>query len=235
MNSNWPKTYAFIFARGGSKGIPGKNLKLLGGKPLVAHSIMAAKSCARIDKIFLSTDDEKIAAVAENYGAEIIERPASLATDESPEWLSWQHAVNYIENRGDAFDVFLSLPATAPLRNQQDIDNCLAGLTDDVDIVITMTESNRSPWFNMVKIEDGLVELLISGKNYQRRQEAPPAFDMTTVAYVTRPGCIKSYDSIFACKVKGIEVPKQRAIDIDTEEDFLIATAIYNESQSKCC
>ena len=93
------KTYAFIFARGGSKGVPGKNIKEICGKPLIAYPIEIAKEIESIEKIFVSTEDDIIATVAKEFGADIIPRPHDLAQDDSPEWLAWQHAVKWLEEK----------------------------------------------------------------------------------------------------------------------------------------
>ena len=92
------KNFAFIFARGGSKGLPGKNIKQLAGKPLIHYSIETAKECPSIDEVFVSTDDTAIADIARQAGAIIIERPADLASDTSPEWLSWRHGIEWVES-----------------------------------------------------------------------------------------------------------------------------------------
>ena len=147
------KTYAFIFARGGSKGVPGKNIKEICGKPLIAYSIEIAKEIECIEKIYVSTEDDNIANVAKKYGADIIPRPHNLAQDDSPEWLVWQHAVKWLEEKGKSLDVFISLPTTSPLRNKKDITQCLASLDEKTDVVVGITEATRSPFFNMVKIE----------------------------------------------------------------------------------
>ena len=121
------KTVAFIFARGGSKGLPGKNIRPLVGKPLIAWSIEHALAVKRIERIIVSTDSEEIATVARNYYAEVpFFRPAELAQDDSPEWLAWQHALNYLfETSGVLPEVMVSVPTTAPLRLAIDIENCL--------------------------------------------------------------------------------------------------------------
>jgi N-acylneuraminate cytidylyltransferase len=129
------KTYAFIFARGGSKGVPGKNIKEMCGKPLIAYSIEIAQEIDDIEKIFVSTEDDNIATVAKKYGAGIIPRPSNLAQDDSPEWLAWQHAIKWLVERGDYFDIFISLPTTSPLRNKNDITHCLAFLFLKGDVV----------------------------------------------------------------------------------------------------
>ena len=113
------KIIAFIFARGGSKGLPNKNIKILNGKPLIAWSIEHAKKINRIDRVIVSTDSEEIAKIAREFGAEVpFMRPLELATDESPEWLSWQHGLKHLKSiDGCLPDLMLSIPATAPLRN----------------------------------------------------------------------------------------------------------------------
>ena len=216
------KTYAFIFARGGSKGVLNKNIKDMCGKPLIAYSIEIAKKIKSINKIFVSTEDSNIASVAMDYGAEIIPRPISLAQDNSPEFASWKHAIKWLKDSGDEFDRFISLPTTSPLRNENDINQCLASLDKKTDIVIGKTKASRNPFFNMVKKnDDGFLEILISNDHhYSRRQDAPPVFDMTTISYVCRPEFILNSKGIFDGRVKGVEIPSERALDIDTELDW---------------
>jgi CMP-N-acetylneuraminic acid synthetase len=225
------KTYAFIFARGGSKGVSGKNIKEICGKPLIAYSIEIAQKIDDIEKIFVSTEDEKIATVAKKFGADIIPRPYNLADDNSPEWLAWQHAIKWLEERNDNFDIFISLPATSPLRNKKDITQCLASLDEKTDMVVGITEAARSPWFNMVKRNDNdfINVLIVNDNRYTRRQETPVIFDMTTVAYVSRPEFIKSATGVFDGQVKGVEIPAERALDIDTELDFEIAEFLMDK------
>ncbi len=226
-------TFAFIFARGGSVGVPRKNVRELAGKPLIAYSIELACEIPSVDKVFVSTDDPEISEVAKRYGAEVIHRPSELAQSDSSEWLAWRHAIESLETKGFNFDVFLSLPTTAPLRSISDVKACLNSLDESVDIVLTMTESNRSPWFNMVKEVNGYISLLVEGTDISRRQDAPSSNDLTTVAYVTRPEYIKSAEGIFYGRVKGVSVPPERSIDIDTEFDFLLAELLVEHSEKK--
>ena len=110
------KTFCYIFARGGSKGLPGKNIKKLLNKPLISYSIKIAKSINEIDKCFVSTDCEEIAKISESNGAIVIKRPKELSQDNSPEWKAWEHAINWTYETYGTFTKFLSLPSTAPLR-----------------------------------------------------------------------------------------------------------------------
>lgn len=223
------RTFAFIFARGGSKGLPGKNIKEFGGIPLLAHGIRLAQKMNRVERIFVSTDDKQIAAVAMQFGAEVINRPEALANDTASEWMAWQHAIEHVRGQGSEFDVFLSLPATSPLRNAKDVDNCLDALHADIDVVITVTPSARSPYFNMVSIDaSGLAHVVLSMPECKRRQDVPQVYDITTVAYVARPDFIMTHERLFEGRVRPVIVPKQRAIDIDDDFDFKFAKFVLN-------
>lgn len=223
------RTFAFVFARGGSKGLPGKNIKELGGIPLLAHSIRLAKTIELVERVFVSTDDAQIAAVATQFGADVIDRPAALATDTSSEWLAWQHAVEHVRGLGLNFDVFLSLPATSPLRNAQDVCNCLEALQADTDVVITVTPSARSPYFNMVSTDAaGLAHVVLGATEFKRRQDVPPVYDITTVAYVARPDFILTHERLFEGRVRPVVIPKERSVDIDDEFDFKLAQVLLN-------
>ena len=221
------KTFAFIFARGGSKGLPKKNILDLGGLPLIAHSILSAKKNLMIDDIFVSTDSSEIEDVAYSYKAKVIKRPKELAQDESSEWLAWIHAVNFLHEQGYEFNKFISLPATAPLRADEDITNCLLALKGDVDVVITVTPANRNPSFNMVKRDTKGISELIIKSNLVRRQDAPLVYDMATVAYVTTPKYILNAKNLFEGNTYSVIIPKDRAVDIDDEIDFLLAEKLF--------
>ena len=225
------KTYGFVFARGGSKGVPGKNIRPMAGKPLLLHALDVARAVPAISRCFISTDDTNIAEVAKKGGATVIDRPASLALDNSPEWLAWQHAIHWVQEQVGSFERFVSLPATAPLRSPPDVEACLQTLDDQTDVVITVTESHRSPWFNMVRLEaNGELGLLVQdGNSYVRRQDAPRGYDMTTLAYVSRPAFILTHQRIWDGRVRGVIIPAERAIDIDTPLDFKIADFLLRE------
>jgi len=222
--------HAFIFARGGSKGLPGKNIKMLLGKPLIQYSIEAALSTLEIDKIFVSTEDTNIAEIAKKNGAIVIDRPDNLATDCSPEWLSWQHAVNWVKNNYGEFDGFVSLPATSPLRSVNDIASAIQKRDDtNADVCVAVTPSSRSPYFNMVKeLDDGTIEIVnkVNIDSISHRQDSPKVFDVTTVAYVTTVNFILNNNGIFDGSVTNVKVPKYRSVDIDDIYDFYFAESI---------
>ena len=222
------KTYGFIFARGGSKGIPHKNIRPLCGKPLIAYAIEAGLESGCVEKMIVSTDSEEIADTARRYGGEVpFIRPAELASDHASEWLAGQHAIRFLQERGDDFQVFLSLPATAPLRTPEDIRRCVSLFQKgDCDMVVTCTEARRSPYFNMLVMDErGDAKLACTADNAApiRRQDAPAVYDMTTVAYVSSPSHILSSCSLWSGRVKAVTVDKINAIDIDDPMDWDIA------------
>jgi N-acylneuraminate cytidylyltransferase len=231
------KYIALICARGGSKGLSGKNIKSLDGIPLIGWSINIAKQIDRISRIIVSTDSKKIAKIATEHGAEVpFIRPADLATDDSPEWLVWRHAVNYMENQGEKIDSIVVLPATAPLRSVEDVNNCIDLFEKGgVDSVITVSEASRSPYFNMIiNDNNGYSSLAIqSSEVITRRQDTPDVFDMTTVAYVVDVDFIKKFSGIFEGRVKSITIPIERSIDIDNIYDFKFAELILTEQYVK--
>jgi len=225
-------TYACIFARSGSKGMAKKNFQTFNGKPLISWTVELALQIGQIDKVFVSTDSKEIAEIARVAGAIVpFIRPSELATDTSPEWHSWQHFINFLADKdGKVPEVFLSLPPTSPLRSITDVENCLQEFKKGrADFVVGITPSERNPYFNMVKkVEDNQVDLIIhQGNKYSRRQDTPEVFDLTTVCYVGKPSTILTKNSIFEGKVAGVEIPRERAIDIDTELDFQIAEFLF--------
>ena len=137
-----------------------KNIAELAGIPLVGHASLQARSISQIDKHFVSTDSQEIAAIAEIYGSEIIVRPQELATDNAVEWHAWQHAVKYVMDKYGNFDQFVSLPCTSPLRNNSDIIKCLNKDVLPSQIVISYTDAHRNPWFNLLKVKDSSAHLL---------------------------------------------------------------------------
>ena len=227
---------AFIFARGGSKGLPGKNIRMFAGKPLIAWAIEHAHTAVGIRRVIVSTDSEEIVAVAKQYGAEVpFMRPSCLAKDDSPEWLSWRHALEFIRSdEGSLPDAMVSVPVTAPLRQPVDIERCLELFSKgDADMVISVTDAHRNPYFNMVTMQsNGSIGLVMSPTiGISCRQDAPEVFDMTTVAYVAKPEFVMTHESAFAGRVKAVHVPIERSIDIDTLLDFEMAEFFFTRGK----
>ncbi|MGN4126609.1 cytidylyltransferase domain-containing protein [Lysinibacillus sphaericus] len=215
-----------ICARGGSKGVKNKNIKLILGKPLIAHSILQAKASELFDVIAVSSDSREILQVAKDYGADIIvERPAKLATDTSAKLPVIQHCVTEAEKvSGLVFDIMADIDATSPLRNVQDLKKSIELLADHEHAtnLITGAPSRRSPYFNLVEENSkGFVEL--SKKlpaAVVRRQDAPRSFDMNASIYVWKRNAFFDDVSIFTPNTILYEMPEERSIDIDSELDF---------------
>ncbi len=228
---------ALICARGGSKGLPGKNVRLLSGIPLIGWSIKVALQTERISRVIVSTDSQSIAKLAQNYGAEVpFIRPSELAQDNSSEWLVWRHAIEYLNSTKQDYDGLIVIPPTAPLRSVDDLEQCIDKYeNNNVDIVVTVSEAHRSPYFNMVKINDDGLASLVNGKEKQiiRRQDAPTVYDMTTVAYVVNPLFVIEKNNMFEGKVGCVHIPIERSLDIDTMFDFKIAEYLIKDERVK--
>lgn len=226
------KVVALICARGGSKGLPGKNIRDLHGRPLIAWSVLYAKEVQRVDRVIVSTDSEEIASVAREYGAEVpFIRPDELSGDKSPEWVVWRHLLQFLKDSDYGLpDCLLVVPATAPLRKATDLENVLDKFeTFAWDVVLTVTDSYRSPYFNMIKKnEDDSVGLVIPPEGLvQRRQDAPVVYDITTVAYAVKPEFVFSHNGLFEGRAGAVHVPVERSLDIDTMWDFKIAESMF--------
>ncbi len=228
------RTFSVVFARGGSKGIPRKNLQDLGGLPLIAHSIRIGLSHPDIERVLVSTDDPEIAAVARNHGADVpLLRPAELAGDDSPEFSAWKHAVVQAKDLYGPFDCMISLPATSPLRSIMDVSSTLDELCrhPDCDIVVTAQPAQRNPFFNMLDRDtNGFCRLLMEGNYASGRQGAPEVFDLCTVAYAARTEFVESASNIFDGRMRMVEIPRERAIDIDDMLDLDIARFLYGRA-----
>lgn len=229
-----PYVVGFIFARGGSKGVPRKNIRLLAGKPLIAYAIETALASTLIDRVIVSTEDEEIADVARRYGAEVpFMRPLELAQDGSPEWQAWQHAIRTLQAAEERpIDVFVSIPPTSPLRTVADVDACIQMLLEsDADLVYTVRPAERNPYMNIVEFDNtGYIRLAIPSKRRpHRRQDAPQVYESATVAYAAKPEYVLRVDFIFEGKVKAVVVPRVRALDIDTELDFRFMEFLLTE------
>lgn len=232
------KTFAFIFARGGSKGLPGKNIKKLLNKPLIAYAIELAKNAPEISRVFVSTDSQEIADIALKYGAEVpFLRPPELSSDTASEWSAWQHAVESVREKYGDFDCFVSLPVTAPCREINDVSSAIKKLkngSDGVDVVVTASKSGHHPLFNMLKNNSkGYSEKLMSSDNISRRQDTDQAYNMTTVAYVSTPDFILNHQNLWEGRIKMQEISTLNAIDIDDEDDFKLAELIMQDRLAK--
>tara|TARA_X000000368_G_scaffold328534_1_gene265566 strand:- start:3614 stop:4312 length:699 start_codon:yes stop_codon:yes gene_type:complete len=225
----------FIFARGGSKGVPKKNIRKISGKPLIVHAIDLAKKLNFVNDIIVSTDCKEIARISEKYGAKVpFLRPKSLSDDDSNELDAWKHAImKYEKIFNKKIDTFISLPPTAPLRSIKDVSKCYELYKDQsCDLVVTVKNSKNNPYFNMIEIgKNGFGKIVAKSAKINRRQDAPKVYDMTTVAYVGNKNYILNTNHLLDGKFNFIVVPEERAIDIDSELDFELAELVLSKNK----
>jgi CMP-N,N'-diacetyllegionaminic acid synthase len=216
-----------ICARGGSKGVKNKNVRELLGKPLIAHTIGQAQASKIFDVIAVSSDSEEILTVAAHWGvSQLVCRPDELAGDAAPKVPAIRHCVETVEGKtGRIFDVIVDLDVTSPLRLPEDIIESVMKLeTSDATNVITGMPARRSPYFNLVELnEQGYVTLSKSPSvPVFRRQDAPQCFDMNASIYVWRRSTLfTEKPAVFQEKTLLHVMPEERSIDIDNELDFL--------------
>lgn len=218
------RVLGIVPARGGSKGIPGKNVRLLGGKPLLAWTAEAALAARRLSRVVLTTDDEGIAEVGRACGLEVpFLRPAELARDETPTLPVIRHAVAELERAGERFDAVCLLQLTSPFRRPGDIDACIdllqsAGLDAVVSVLPVPPEHN--PHWVYFQDAEGLLRLATGEERpIPRRQELPPAFHRDGSVYVTRRGVLMEGNSLYGRRLGGYLVTS-RNVNLDTPEDW---------------
>ena len=218
------KVIAIIPARGGSKGVYKKNIKLVKGKPLIAYTIEVAKKSKLINEIFVSTDDKKIAETANQYGVEVIPRPEDLAQDDTPDLPVFKHAILYLEKKGIKTELIVNLRPTAPLRTVEDIDSAIKTMFNTkADSVRSFCEVNEHPYW-MFKIVNGRSIPFIpehSISKYPRRQLLPKLYILNGAVDIMRAKCVKK-DLLYGKDMRAYIMPRTRSIDLDTEEDFKI-------------
>lgn len=224
-----------IPARGGSKGIPHKNIRPLAGKPLIVYSIEAARAAgAPDDHILLSTDDEAIARVARENGLPVpFMRPAELATDTAGSREVILHAMDEADRMGLAYDCVVLLQPTSPLRTADDIKAALALYTPQTDMVVSVVPAASNPYYNCFEADPETGYLTISKGDglYTRRQDAPDVWEYNGAVYVINPESIRKMPlGAFARRVPS-PMPRNRSIDLDTMLDWTIAEVVMSENQ----
>lgn len=224
---------AIIPARGGSKGIPRKNVRLLCGKPLVAYSIETALSSEYIDRVVVSTEDKEIARIVEQYGGEVIERPTELARDDTPSLPVYQHVIEYLEKE-ERFttDAVVALQPTCPLRIAADIDGAIQKfLGADCDSVLSVCEAEHPPHWMYTLDGDRMKLLIEGGEKIARRQDAPRVYRINGAVYITRKQIMMVENRVWGDDTRAYIMPWERSIDIDTEIDLKLAELIMKERE----
>lgn len=228
------KPLYIIPARGGSKGIPGKNIKLLAGKPLIAYAIEAARDAGGDDShIILSTDYKEIADTARELGLQVdYMRPPELATDKSGSREVILDAMDWAERHGIEYNCVVLLQPTSPMRTANDITGALALYSKDIDMVVSVTEASTNPYYNCFETdpESGYLHISKGDGILTRRQDAPKAWEYNGAVYVINPISIRSLPLGRFTRRIPFEMPRERSIDLDTPTDWLIAEALMRQN-----
>lgn len=213
-----------IGARGGSKGLAGKNIRPLLGKPLIAWSIEQAKACPEISRVVVSTDSEAIADVARSYGAEIpFMRPAQLASDTAGKWGVWQHALKACdEYYPEPVDLFVDLDCTSPLRDIDDISKAIAQFrASDFDAVFSVCEARKNPYFNMLEVAGSCLRMCKTlPQPVVRRQDAPQVYEHVASIYVLSPDYLRRGTGLLSGCTQGYDIGAAKSLDVDSQFDF---------------
>lgn len=228
---NNKRIVAVIPARGGSKGVPGKNIKLLNEKPLIAYSIEAAKGSRYIDRLIVSTDDSEIKSIAVKYGAEVpFLRPKELSEDTTPTLPVLQHVVNYLEKEGDTVDVVITLQPTSPFRRSNHIDEALEKLLQSPnESVVSLSEVDYHPYWMKKVSNDTIYSYIESEKEYLRRQDLPKVYKMNGAIFITPRNVLMEERLIVSKNAKPYLMCFEDSIDIDTIWDFKLAQILMRE------
>lgn len=228
---NSHRVVALVPARGGSKGVPGKNIKQLGSKPLIAWAIEAAAETDAVDRTVVSTDDGDIASVAREWGADVADRPAHLATDDSLVVDTVRHTVETLGAGADPPRYVVMLEPTTPFRRPADIEACLDRLTDPgIDSVATFTDAEVNP-HRTWRIGDGEPETFLpEGTPWQPRQALPDAYQLNGAVYAFDVDAVTDEGpSLLFGDPGAVVMPPARSLDIDTELDFVVAETLLEE------
>lgn len=220
-----------IPARGGSKGIPGKNVKPLNGKPLIYYTIDAARNITDDAHICVSTDDDHIIEVVERYGLHVpFKRPEYLATDTASTYDVLLHAINYYEQKGENFDVIILLQVTSPFRTGKHIQEALELYSNDIDMVVSVKETDSNPYYVCFEEDkDGMLHISKGDGHYTRRQDCPAVYEYNGAIYIINPDSLKRMPlSKFTRKRKYL-MDKKHSIDLDTMLDWQIAELVIKD------
>ncbi|MBC8331869.1 MAG: acylneuraminate cytidylyltransferase family protein [Anaerolineae bacterium] len=221
---------ALIPARGGSKGVPNKNIARVGGKPLVAWTILAAKQVRSVDRIVVTTDSPEIARVARDYQAEVpFIRPPELALDDTPGMPPILHAIQWLEtNQSYCPDYIMCLQPTSPLRSSQDIDAVIRiALDKDADSIVSVSSVQQHPqWMKYVDAEGRMADYFPAADLIMRRQDLPPVYALNGAIYLTRRNILLEKETWYAPETYAYIMPPERSIDIDTSWDLYLTNLL---------
>ncbi len=224
-------TLYIIPARGGSKGIPRKNIKMLCGRPLLHYSIDVARALAPDDHVIVSTDDDEIRAVAEETGLKMnYRRPPELGGDKVGSREVILDVMDYADANGIKYDKVVLLQPTSPMRTVEDVAGCLKLYRPDVDMVVTVTEAACNPYYDCFECgADGTLKVSKGEGKFTRRQDVPKAWQYNGAVYVINPDSIRRMPLGEFPRRIPYEMPRMRSVDLDTPLDWHITELLMNE------
>lgn len=222
-----------IPARGGSKGIPRKNIKPLHGRPLIHYSIDVACALAPDSHIILSTDDDEIRRVAEETGLPVpYRRPEALATDTAGSREVILDAMDWADRNGIEYDKVVLLQPTSPLRTADDVRRCVEKYTPDLDMVVTVTPAACNPYYDCFETRpDGTLHVSKGEGLYTRRQDAPKAWQFNGAVYVINPESIRRMPLGEFPRRVPVEMPRSRSVDLDTPLDWMLVEKLMEDDE----
>ena len=228
---------AGIFARGGSKGVPNKNLRIVAGKSLLQRAVEHALSIKDVTDVYCSTDSSQIADEALKHGALVPWlRPSELAQDTSKEWDSWCHLVKWLHTKEIYPSHLVTVPRVSPLRSSEDLNACVdLALSSKADVVMAVSEANRNPWFNIVTIDQETKQVRLVNEpktKIYNRQAAPVVYDVSTVTFVIKCEFLLKSSSIYDGETRALVLPRSHCIDIDTEDDIEYADYLLKKREN---
>jgi CMP-N,N'-diacetyllegionaminic acid synthase len=232
---NGKSVLAIIPARGGSKGLPGKNIKELCGKPLIAWSIEQALGCSNVDRVVVSTDDDQIANISKKYGAEVpFKRPTELAGDTASTISVVFHTIDWLREHEDYLpEYILLLQPTSPLRAAADIEGAIQTLKDkDARAIVSVCETDHHPWWSNILPGDGNMKDFISSEILnKRRQDLPLFYRVNGAIYLAEMDYLQEHNEFLGPATFAYEMPKNRSVDIDSELDFKLAAWVMEKEK----
>ncbi len=229
------KTLFLIPARGGSKGIPYKNIKPLNGKPLIYYTIDVARQIASDVDICVSTDSDKIIQCVECYGLQVpFKRPKNIATDTSSTYEVILHALDFYAANGIKYESVVLLQPTSPFRKSQDVIKCIEHFSNDLEMVVSVKNASANPYYNCYEVNKDHYLVISKGNgSFHRRQDAPKVYEYNGAVYVMNTNALIEKDFNLFQKVGFVEMDDISSLDIDTPLDWEIAEYLLQSNKTQ--
>lgn len=224
--------FAVILARGGSKGLPRKNVLMIAGKPLIAHSIETAKKTKYIDEVFVSTEDKEIRQISIDYGATVIDRPPHLASDNAQFLDTLKHLISMVPKMNNHDPIIVILFVPAPIRKISDVEKCIEMLDEDVDSVVSLSEIKKHPYRMLIKKDNNFLDFYEKNQTLSTRQKTKPLYANGSICVASCNFLKKQKHLVYGGRIKGLLMDEKHSMDIDTEFDFEICKYLMESDKN---